>query len=102
METSDWLPLIIQAIIAVATIVGAWPALKRFKFQNSKDSMDAVKVALEIAGIDAGEQLELRKKVAALEEILEKRRYKITVVFKLGEKPSVEETSIESYEIATM
>lgn len=61
-----------------------------------------MKVALEIAGIDATEQLELKKKVHILEEILEKKRYRITVVFKLGERPTIEEASIDSYEISTM
>ena len=99
MTLSEWLPLAIQAILAIATLVGAWPLLRRITPQNNKDNMDAMKVALEIAGIDAGEQLELKKKVHVLEEILERRRYKISVIFRLGEKPVVEEASIESYEI---
>ena len=99
MTLSEWLPLAIQAILAIATLVGAWPLLRRITPQNNKDNMDAMKVALEIAGIDAGEQLELKKKVHVLEEIFERRRYKISVIFRLGEKPVVEEASIESYEI---
>ena len=99
MTLSEWLPLAIQAILAIATLVGAWPLLRRITPQNNKDNMDAMKVALEIAGIDAGEQLELKKKVHVFEEILERRRYKISVIFRLGEKPVVEEASIESYEI---
>lgn len=101
-ELKEWLPLIVQLILAIATLAGAWPLIKRVKPQNNKDNMDAMKVALEIAGIDANEQLELKKKVHNLEEILEKRRYKISVVFKLGEKPIVEEATIESYEITTL
>lgn len=99
MEPKEWIPLVIQAILALGTLVGAWPLLRRITPQNNKDNMDAMKVALEIAGIDAGEQLELKKKVHVLEEILERRRYKISVIFRLGEKPVVEEASIESYEI---
>lgn len=95
----DIILIIVQVIIAVGTLAGAWPLIKRVKSQNTKDNMDAIKVALEIAGIDANEQLELKKKVHVLEEILEKRRYKISVVFKLGEKPVIEEATIESYEI---
>lgn len=99
MELKEWILLVIQAILALGTLVGAWPLLRRITPQNNKDNMDAMKVALEIAGIDAGEQLELKKKVHVLEEILERRRYKISVIFRLGEKPVVEEASIESYEI---
>ncbi len=99
MEPKEWIPLVIQSILAIGTLVGAWPLLKRVVPQNNKDNMDAMKVALEIAGIDATEQLELKKKVHVLEEILEKRRYKISVVFRLGDKPVVEEASIESYEV---
>lgn len=82
--------------------MGAWPLLKRVPSQNNKDNMDAMKVALEIAGMDAEEQLELKKEVKNLKEMLEKRRYKISVIFKLGDTPIVEEASIESYEITTM
>ena len=82
--------------------MGAWPLIRRVKSQNIKDSIDATKIALEIAGIDASEQLELKKEVKHLKEILEKRRYKISVIFRLGESPVVEEASIESFEIPTM
>ena len=102
MEIKDWLGIVVQIVIAIATLLGVWPLLKRVPSQNAKDNMDAVKVALEIAGIDAEEQLELRREVKKLQDILEKRRYKISVVFRLGENPTVEEASIESYEIATM
>jgi len=102
MELKDWLPLLVQVIIALGTLAGAWPLIKRVKSQNTRDNMDAVKVALEIAGIDANEQLELKKEVKELKEILEKRRYKVSIVFRLGEKPAIEEAQIESYEVATM
>lgn len=102
MEPKEWILLVIQAVLAGGTLLGAWPLLKRVRYQNNKDSVDAMKVALEIAGIDASEQLELKKKVHQLEEILEKKRYRITVVFKLGERPTIEEASIDSYEISTM
>ncbi len=99
MEPKDWIPLLVQTLLAIGTLAGAWPLLKRVRYQNNKDSVDAMKVALEIAGIDATEQLELKKKVHVLEEILEKKRYRITVVFKLGERPTIEEASIDSFEI---
>lgn len=102
MELKEWLPLVIQFIIALGTLAGAWPLIKRVKFQNSKDNVDAVKVALEIAGIDASEQLQLKKEVHELREILEKRHYKVSIIFKSGEHPSIEEATIESYEIATL
>ena len=102
MEIKDWLGIVVQVVIAIATLVGAWPLLKRVPSQNAKDNMDAVKVALEIAGIDAEEQLELKREVKKLQDMLEKRRYKISVVFRLGETPIVEEASIESYEVAVI
>lgn len=100
MDSKDWAYLVGQIIVGLIALIGALPVLRRAKSQNQKDNMDAVKVALEIAGIDAGEQLELRKTVKRLTEMLEKRRYKIAVVFKLGENPNIEEATIESYEIA--
>lgn len=102
MELKDWLPLVIQLFIAIGTLAGAWPLIRRVKSQNNKDNMDAVKVALEIAGIDANEQLQLKKEVHELKDILEKRHYKVSIVFKIGEHPSIEEATIESYEIATL
>lgn len=102
MDILDWLGILVQVIIAGATIAGAWPLIKRVRSQNNKDNMDATRIALEIAGMDASEQLELKKEVKHLKDLLERRRYKISVVFRLGEKPVVEEAAIETYEIATM
>lgn len=93
--------IFVQFIIALGTLAGIYPLWKRVKSQNSKDNVDALKVALEIAGIDANEHLAMKREVMELKDILEKRRYKISVIFKLGEKPIIEEAAIESYEIAT-
>lgn len=101
MELKDWLGILAQVVIALGTLLGVYPIWKRVKSQNTKDNVDALKVALEIAGIDANEHLAMKKEVRELKDILEKRRYKISVVFKLGEKPIIEEAAIESYEIAT-
>jgi HAMP domain-containing protein len=102
VETKDWAGIIVQAIIAISTLVAAWPLIKRARSQNNRDDVEATKVALELAGIGADEQLKLKKEVGRLTKMLEKQRYRISVTFRLGERPHIEEATIESYEVATM
>lgn len=99
MSIAEWLQVIGWIFTTIVALVGAYPVVMRLRSQNNKDSVDALKVALEMVGQDVTEQLELRKTVQHLQEIMEKRRYKISVIFKLGEKPIIEEASIEMYEI---
>lgn len=102
MESREWIPLVIQAIIAIGTFVGAWPLIRRVSSQNKKDDVDALKVALEIAGVNAEEQLELVKEVRELKEFREaweNSRYRISVVFKLGESPIIEQATIENLNV---
>ena len=97
MELKDWLPPVIQFIIALGTLVGAWPLIKRVNAQNQKDNVDALKVAMDLAGMDVMEQLELRKEVKHLKDVLEQgKRYKVCVIFRVGEKPIIEESILES------
>lgn len=100
MEITDWMVVAGWVVTTVIALIGAYPVIMRLKAQNNKDSIDTLKVALELAGMDVSEQLELKKNVQHLTEIMEKRRYKISVVFKLGEKPVIEEASIEMYELS--
>lgn len=99
MSIETWIQVIGWIFTTVVAGIGAYPVVMRLRSQNNKDNVDALKVALEMVGMDVSEQLELRQTVQHLQEIVEKRRYKISVIFKLGEKPVIEEASIEMYEI---
>lgn len=99
MEIKDYLFLIGLIISIVLGVIAIIPQLKRTSSQNKKDDVDSLKIALELAGIDAKEQLELRKKVKHLEDILSNSQYKVTVIFSLGDKSKVESASIEMISI---
>ena len=69
---------------------------KRVGPQNYRDSMEASKVALEIAEKATRTQLDQEKKIAELTRILKSTHYKVTVVFTLGDSPKIETASIEA------
>lgn len=100
----DWNRILViggWVVTTLIALIGAWPVLRRTKAQNTKDTVDALKVAMELVGMDAEEQLNLKNEVRDVKEkmkIMDGRKYKITVIFTLGEKPAVEEASIETYD----
>jgi len=98
--TAGVVAVLIQILIAVGTLIKILPELRRVDARNKRDELDATKIALEIAGMDANEQLELKQEIAHLKNLMERKRYKITVTFRLGDRPFIEETSIESYDAA--
>lgn len=99
LDVKDWLYIIGILASLVMSAISAFPALSGMKYKNQKDNIDAVKVALQIAGMDATDQLELKQKVQHLQELLEKKRYTIAVKFRLGENPIIEEATIEASDI---
>lgn len=97
MDTKDWLFLAGLLVSIVTSAVAVSPQLRRVPAQNKKDQLDSVKIALEMAGMDIKEQLDLKKKVKKLEErldILTNSRYELIIVFSPGETPKVERASI--------
>ncbi len=64
--------------------------------QNAQDDMTTAKIALEISETSVAKQQEMQKRIDSLETILKSTHYKVTVVFALGEKPSVVSASIEA------
>ena len=69
---------------------------KRAPSQNMRDDMETARIALEISETSTTKQLELAKRIHKLEKILEGRYYKVTVIFSLGEKPTVNQATIEA------
>ncbi len=95
MDVKDWLYLVGLLISLIVGAIGAYPAIWSVKSATRKTDVDAVKVALEIAGIDAKEQLELKQTVQHLKDIIEKRRYRVRVDFRLGDKPTIDSATID-------
>lgn len=69
---------------------------RRMGSQNRKDDMDAATTALEIAEKATQRQLSLESEVHELKRMLNAQNYRVTVVFRLGEKPVIEKATIET------
>lgn len=69
---------------------------KRIPSQNSKDDMDAAKIAMEIAENASSRQLTLEKEVQELRrKVYAPRHFKITIIFTAGEIPKMEKAEVE-------
>lgn len=68
--------------------------------ETRKTDLDSVRAAMELVGLDVQEQLDLKKKVKHLTDILENSKYQVDVhniiVFTLGDDaPIIESAKIE-------
>lgn len=74
----------------------------RVPYQNDKDRVDALKTAMEMAGMDLDEQLMLKKEVKELREIVSNTQIQITTVqtvFLDGQQPRAEIIKIEAVRV---
>jgi hypothetical protein len=82
----EWIAFI--GAVVCALIAGGWGYInnrmiqknisERVPAQNDKDRVEALKMAMEMAGMDLEEQLLLKKSVKDLEDIVKNTRIKIT------------------------
>jgi hypothetical protein len=96
-ETLSVVGIVMSSVVA---LLGAYFVYKiqrgRLGSQNRKDDMDAASAALEIARRAAATNLALETEVRELKRVLNAQNYRVTVVFRLGEKPSIEKATIET------
>lgn len=97
----EYIQYIVPVIISsLAGILASWLTARsrnnRVGSQNSLDDMNTAKIALEISENSTKKQLEMEREIKTLNDILKNNHYRVTVVFRLGEVPNVESTTIES------
>lgn len=84
----------------LASLIGSWfvfrVQIRRIPSQNALDDVGTAKIALEISETTTRQNLELRKEIESLKDILKNKHYRVEVVFSLGEKPNIEKASIEA------
>ena len=93
-------PIITVLFSTISSIVASYlifkPQSMRVPSQNAQDDMTTAKIALEISETSIAKQQEMQKQIDSLTSILKSTHYKVTVVFSLGEKPSVVSAAIEA------
>lgn len=108
--SAEWLPVI--SVIMSAIISGSfvyWGVRvsqknieARIPYQNEKDRIDALKTAMEMAGMDLDEQLTLKKEVKELRDIVSNTQIQITTVQTVyldGQQPRAEIIKIEAVRV---
>ena len=93
---NNWMGIAGFIISIIVGVIAIYPQLRRVGTQNKKDQIEALKVAMELAGMSLEEQLELRKEVKMLKDMLQENGYELRIEFYPANLPHTEKATVKT------